>query len=73
MKRHDLGDGIAFVDDFAKSPSRLRSTTLQLEITGTNGSGFSAFITSPRHTKLRVSGSWRGSVLTLMVREAWTM
>src|SRR3984957_20532620 len=42
-------------------------------MTGTKGSGFSAFITSPRQTSSRVSFGCLGSLLTLMVREAWTM
>jgi hypothetical protein len=74
LQPHHLGDGVALVDDSRmKLLSPRRSTIRQAVITGTNGSGFSAFIISPRQTRLRVSLGSRGLALTLMVRDACTM
>jgi hypothetical protein len=73
VERHHLGDGIALIDDFANDAVAPPFQNLAAGMTGTKGSGFSAFITSPRQTRLRGSGGWRGSSFTLMVLDALTM
>src|ERR1700683_5381011 len=55
------------------SRSATRSRTVHWVMTGTNGSGFSAFMTSPRQTSSRVSFGLLGSLVTLMVRDACTI